>query len=278
MWSTPGSPTAAVPDAGPRRRLLALSLAVGLLVGACGPAPAATGFGSSASGVQVDKPTPAGILRLPLISSGGRQVTLGTIHADVVAVSDVTTLGRETSPVNTTAFVRAARAVQDAGMGDRVSFLSITIDPERDTPTRLATYRRLWVDAPADWMLLTGSPRVIHALWNYFGLYHRRMPVPAGARPAVDWVNRDPLNYTVAHADQVDFLNRARRNRFVLRGPARVEQADQVPALLDDFLDHKGRHGLSDPGLNTWSSRQVLNVLGWLTARRIPSQQATEGR
>lgn len=248
--------------------MLGLSIAVGLVASGCG-APAAVAPSPTFVGTQVDRPTPASVLRLPLTTADGQTVTLGTFGGEFVVLADVMTLGQETSPLNTSALVRAARAVQDAGLDHRVRFVSVTIDPRRDTAKRLATYRRLYADAPADWTLLTGSPQMIDAFWNYFGVHRTR--VPEGPTRAVDWLTLEPLTYTLVHNDQVHFLDPTHHDRFILGGPARVNQADKVPAVLDTFLNGTGRHDLTDPALTAWSARQVLNVLGWLTGRKIPS-------
>lgn len=200
-------------------------------------------------------------------------MTLSSFRAKFLVVCDVMTLGRETSPVNTAAIVQAARAVQAAGLGERVRFLSITIDPERDTTARLTAYRRLYTDPPADWTLLTGTPDAIAALWDYFGV-HRQL-IRQRAAPVLDWMTLRPVTHTVAHNDQVHFLDGARHDRFVLAGPGHVLRTAAVPAPLDVFLDATGQRELSDPQLTSWTARQVLNVLGWLTARQIPSPDST---
>jgi protein SCO1/2 len=219
-------------------------------------------------GTQLDRPIARSVLDLPLTTSDGRSVTLSSFHGRFVVLYDMMTLGRETSPVNTAAIVQAARAVQTAGLGDRVRFVGVTVDPRRDTPTRLAAYRHLYFDPPADWTLVTGSADGLATLWDHFGVYRER--VPQDTDRAADWMTLRPLTYTVAHNDEVHFLDRREHDRFVLAGPAHVQRSAAVPALLDTFLDGQGRRDLTEPALNSWTARQVLNVLGRLTARRIP--------
>jgi protein SCO1/2 len=252
-----------------RPALVALAVAVCLSLVACGTSAPAVTPASAIVGTLVDTPTPDPILRLPLTTSDGRTITLSSFHGDFLVLCDVMTLGQETSPVDTAALVRAARAVQEAGLGDRVRFLSVTIDPQRDTPARLAAYRRLYPDPPADWTLLTGSPGAIGVLWDHFGVHRSRTSRTPDR--AVDWMTSRPLTYTVVHNDQVHFLDRTYDDRFVLQGPANVRRSGTLPTPLDTFLDDHGRRDLKDPALNDWTTRQVLNVVGWLTARSIPS-------
>jgi protein SCO1/2 len=91
-------------------------------------------------------------------SSSGTRFDLAGLTGEVVVISDMTMLCQETCPLDTANVVAAARSGEHAGLGDRITFLSITIDPRRDTPLRLAAYRRLYGAAPADWMLATGTP------------------------------------------------------------------------------------------------------------------------
>ena len=70
----------------------------------------------------------------------------------------------------------AADDAEESGLGAKIVFLSITVDPGRDTARRLAAYRRLYAPAPADWLTLTGTPTNVAALWNYFGVYTQKVP------------------------------------------------------------------------------------------------------
>ena len=56
-------------------------------------------------------------------------------------ISDVMTLCQESCPLDTANVVAAARPVERAGLDSKVVFLSITIDPGRDTVAQLAAYR-----------------------------------------------------------------------------------------------------------------------------------------
>ncbi|MGI8746573.1 MAG: SCO family protein [Bryobacteraceae bacterium] len=54
----------------------------------------------------------------------------------------------------------------------RVSLLSITIDPQFDTPEVLAEYAHRWRADPKDWLFLTGPPDRIGAVAGNFGLVY----------------------------------------------------------------------------------------------------------
>ena len=82
-------------------------------------------------------------------------------------------------------FVSLARASGAAHHAQDVQYVQLTIDPERDTPARLAAYRQLFRPAPGNWSTLTGPPSSIAAIWKYFGADYRK--VAESSPPARDW-------------------------------------------------------------------------------------------
>jgi len=160
------------------RRFLNLAF-VAVLIGCAGcTGAAATAPTTTASaarqpgqdvGTALDAALPSHILELPFTASDGRTVRLQDFAGKVVAVSDVMTLCQETCPMDTATFVDTDRAEQTAGLGGDEIFLSITVDPGRDTRAQLAAYRDLFAP-PQNWLALTGPPTSVDALWNYLGV------------------------------------------------------------------------------------------------------------
>jgi len=56
--------------------------------------------------------------------------------------------------------------------GNRVALLSVTIDPEHDTPAVLQEYAARWRADPGTWRFLTGDPREIQRVAGMFGLVY----------------------------------------------------------------------------------------------------------
>jgi protein SCO1 len=99
-----------------------------------------------------------------LTDQDGRQVRLydDLLAGHVVVVNAFYTGCRSACPevMGTLSHLQAKLAID--GMPAR--FISITVDPEHDTPDRLALYARA-LDAGADWHILSGDPaNVRHAL------------------------------------------------------------------------------------------------------------------
>lgn len=210
-------------------------------------------------------PVPSGLARLRLTDYRGKHLSLASLRGKVVVISDVLTLCQEVCPMETADLVRAARHAEKAGIGDKVEFLTITVDPRRDTPGRLAAYRKFFAkpgELP-DWDLATGEPAGLKRLWKYFGVYVKR--TKEDSPPAIDWMTHKPLTYDVEHSDQVIFLDHKTRERFVMVGHANLRHPHQLPARLRKFMSDEGRKNLRHPGAAAWTPQQVDKVVAWLT-------------
>ena len=61
--------------------------------------------------------------------------------------------------------------INSGRIGAKVAFVSITIDPERDTPEMLKLYAQMYDADLAGWSFLTGSPSVIRDLTRRYGVF-----------------------------------------------------------------------------------------------------------
>src|SRR5690242_19983668 len=95
-----------------------------------------------------------------LISQDGATVGLADFRGKAVAVTFIYTLCTDTCPV----FTPMMSFIQDRlrpHFGRRIAFVSITLDPERDTPTVLKEYSQAFGADLSGWAFLTGAPEVI---------------------------------------------------------------------------------------------------------------------
>ena len=221
----------------------------------------------------MNDPLPGGVRTAPLTTSTGRQVTLKDFAGKIVVISDIMTLCQETCPLDTGNIVAAARRVERAGLGGKVTFLSITIDPQRDTRARLQAYRKLYAPAPADWLTLTGSPATLSAFWKSLGIFIQKVPDQPPAPK--DWLTGKPLTYDLQHSDEVYFVDRHGNERFVLDGAAHLAKGAPIPPRLKSFLDALGRRNLNDPSGQAWTLPQALQVLSWLTGSKLSTSPAS---
>jgi len=251
---------------------LAAVLAIAAMAAtACGGSPGTPGPPSAYLGTVVDRTVPAGIADLPLTTDAGQPTSLGAWRGQVVVLADFLTLCQETCPLTTGNLLMMDRAVSAAGLGRRVRFAELTVDPGRDTPSRLRAYRKL-IGAPANWLLLTAPPAVVERIWRYFGVWYQH--VGEDRPPATDWLTGRALTYDVDHADALLYLDASGRLRFVVMGAPNASGAPVAPALRR-FLDAKGLANLDHPDASTWTAADGLSPIAWLTKRQI--QMATPG-
>jgi protein SCO1/2 len=218
-------------------------------------------------GTTLDAPVPRALLATPFLDHRGRRVTLDSWRGKVLVISDVSTLCQESCAIGTAAMLQAARAVDRAGLGGKVEFLSITIDPSRDDTRHLAAYRRLFGALP-NWAALTGSSADVDHFWDKLGIWRRTVRVEA-PYPR-DWLTGARLTTDIQHTDDLVFVDGGQRFRFEIDGPAAVRSASDVPSRIVGFMDDLGRRNISDPSAGSWSGAQVQHVLRWLL-----SQEAT---
>lgn len=107
----------------------------------------------------------------------GKPFDLASLKGKVVVVSFVYTTCTGTCPGTTRAMARARNALREAGLwGKSVAFVSITLDPRRDTAGVLRDYARLYhADEPA-WHFLTGSREQVAATISGWDMWVKTLP------------------------------------------------------------------------------------------------------
>ena len=105
-----------------------------------------------------------------LTSQDGAPVKLSDYRGSVVAVTFIFTLCADTCPVLTPMM----SFVQDQlgeDFGEKIAFVSITVDPERDTPEVLNEYAQTFGANLAGWSFLTGAPDAIREVTRRYGVF-----------------------------------------------------------------------------------------------------------
>ena len=105
-----------------------------------------------------------------LTSQDGKEVKLTDFRGKVVAVTFIFTRCTDTCPVLTPMM----SFVQDrlgSDFGEKIAFISITVDPERDTPEVLKDYGEAFGANFGGWSFLTGSPGAIREVTRRYGVF-----------------------------------------------------------------------------------------------------------
>lgn len=105
-----------------------------------------------------------------LTSQDGVSVALADFRGKVVVVTFIYTLCADTCPVLTPMM----SFIQDrlgADFGAKIVFISVTVDPERDTPQVLREYAQVFGANPSGWYFVTGAPDVIRDVNRRYGVF-----------------------------------------------------------------------------------------------------------
>jgi protein SCO1/2 len=104
-----------------------------------------------------------------LTSQDGAQVTLAALRGKVVALTFIYASCPDVCPMLTDKLAR----VQDelgSDFGSEIAFVSITTDPERDTPEVLKGYAEAFEANLAGWSFLTGEPAAVLEVAHRYGV------------------------------------------------------------------------------------------------------------
>ena len=108
-----------------------------------------------------------------LTSTDGGRLSLGDLRGSVVAVTFIYATCTDTCPLLTAKMAGMQKRL-GPDFGSKVRFVSITVDPERDTPRILAQYARNHGVDPAGWAFLTGTPVEIRDVGRRYGIYAKK--------------------------------------------------------------------------------------------------------
>lgn len=118
------------------------------------------------SRLPVINPAPDFILQ----DSAGDKVRFRDHQGKVVLVSFVFTTCNGTCPATTHRLAKVHETLGQRGLlKEKVRFVSITLDPERDRPEVLRSYMRLYEIDGASWQFLTGDAvdvKKVHEAWG----------------------------------------------------------------------------------------------------------------
>jgi protein SCO1/2 len=146
---------------------LAAALMVILLLG---PVGAAFGHGPELNGESAQRrELNAPIADFVLTDQDGKRVAFKNLRGKRMVINFMYTSCPDVCPL-LTASLKILRQQMRPGEAESIPFLSITTDPEIDTPAILKAYsKRNEADLP-NWYWLTGDPRELATVWKNFGV------------------------------------------------------------------------------------------------------------
>ena len=108
-------------------------------------------------------------LEFELTSQDGKTVALHDFRGRVLAIAFIYTSCPDVCPLLTE---KMAQVQDELGpdFGTRIAFVSITVDPENDTPAALGAYAESHGANLAGWNFLTGAPKMIGEVAQRYGV------------------------------------------------------------------------------------------------------------
>jgi protein SCO1 len=245
-----------------RRARWAVALGfVAMAAAACASSP--PGPPSASAGTTETRAIPATISHEPLTDQHGKTVTLASFRGKIVMVVPFLTLCTDICPLTTGNLLQVEQSLRGAHVADKVQIIELSVDPDRDTPARLAAYAHVTM---ADWELVTETPTVLRSVSQFFGFEYQK--VPEGSPPSIDWLTGKPLTYDVDHSDGYVLIGSTGTQRYST-GAAPNFHGTLTPTMYS-FLDEEGLDHLAHPAPTSWTPADALTSLGWLLGQPVP--------
>jgi protein SCO1 len=110
-----------------------------------------------------------------LTQQDGKRLALKELRGKVLAITFIFASCTDTCPLLTAKMV-GLRDRLGPDFGSKVYFLSITVDPERDTTEVLKRYAEAYKANLAGWAFLTGTNAEIREVAKRYGIYYKKTP------------------------------------------------------------------------------------------------------
>src|SRR5712691_30050 len=145
-------------------------IAAGLLSLALSAAPAATDApGPPKRGAVGREAVQLPVPDFKLVDQDSRAFRVRSLRGKVVLVTFIYTTCPDFCPLLTAKFAGIERTLKSQGL-NRHFLLSITTDPEADTPEVLRSYGRRFGADFHSWAFLTGDKKELSEVWRLFGV------------------------------------------------------------------------------------------------------------
>jgi protein SCO1/2 len=122
----------------------------------------------------VDKP----VRNFTLTDQSGKKFDLAASRGQILAITFVYTRCPDVCPLFTAKFASIQRALEQKAKEEKKEtpylLLTITTDPDYDTPKQLKSYADLFKPNYSNWHFLTGTKDLLDKVWKDFGVSVRK--------------------------------------------------------------------------------------------------------
>ena len=230
------------------------------LTGTATPAPM--------GGTYLNEALPVDIMKMELVNQNNKKFTLNDLNGKTLVITNFLTSCQEICPMTTVNMRDIAAAVDASALSKEIQVLEITVDPKRDTPSRMSAYQDLYNDNR--WSLVTSTQANLDKFWNFFGAPATLEPMDANEDMPMDWQSGKPNTYDMMHADLVIIVGPEGRWLWLDLGAPKTKSG-VVPPVLNKFLSEQGKKNLVTPQEPSWTVDAVLSALSAITGKDIPA-------
>ena len=260
-------------------RYLILVAPLALVLSACGTSSSVDNNSTAAhnhsstngaavgGGTFLDQKIPENILSAPLFDSEGKALTLNSFAGKYLVIANFLTSCHEICPMTTANLRDIGDAISASLLNDQVVVMGLSVDSQRDIPSRLAAYKAFYESN--SFTLASGSKRSLAEVWEYFGAPGKVMEFSKEEQKTipVDWQTGKQDTYDVMHPDLVLIVSPDSKWRWLDLGAPKTK--GNVPAQLKAYLSEEGQKNLAQPEEPTWSVKAVVSALEDLTGKKI---------
>jgi protein SCO1/2 len=237
-------------------------------------------------GVATSSPLPASVRNATFVNQSGTPETLGALKGKTVFIVPFLTLCGDTCPFTTGNLLQLQSKLDSAKVAN-VEVVAISVDPYRDTPTRIAAYSKL---IGANFQIWTETGRTttpyitdkefasknpvgkgdkndnLTAVEKFLGWTVQVVPqsVPA----PTDWMApHDLLSYDINHSDGFWVIGANQSVRFASGDlPAFTGTLSKV---LSDFMGYKSNIYNSPVYRGGWTPSEALQAVQWVANEKL---------
>jgi protein SCO1 len=168
-----------------------------------------------------------------LIDQDGQPFALSQTRGKIVVVAMIYTHCPDVCPLTTSKMKQLQQRLQSAGWSDQVDLVSITVDPDRDTPDVLKRFAGVYKVDPSNWQFLTGASDQIQQVVAQLKVYVEAVYLVNGGylpKQALAQPPAEDAPYYVNHSDLWFLADRQGRVRSLPPG-SRSNVSDVLPLI-----------------------------------------------
>lgn len=206
------------------------------------------------------------LLEIPLINDKNEKLNLNSFKGKTIVITPIFTSCDDICPLSAANFRVAQEAIQAVKLDEKISLLLISIDPDKDSPERLAAYRKK-LDLTDQVFLLTGTNEDINKFWDGFGIAREIKQATEGSENEhsehKDWFTGEESSTEIVHSDGLFFISSDQKLKFLRLGLPDVSKI-QVNTGTKELLNDEVTNSLTKPVPGGWQASDVVRILSWM--------------